>query len=88
MTDRNNQNFKRLVFALSLTKADIHDILGGQVSKSKIDTWLRNASARKNATGTSQAETVSRYRPMSDDHFDQFCEGLVSWLRQYREDRE
>lgn len=78
---RNNQNLKRLCAALSLRRDDVAEIMSGHASKSQVDGWLRNKSARKNATGNSQAETVSRFRPMSDEHFDQFCICLADWLK-------
>lgn len=78
---RNNNNFKRLCVALNLSRGDVAEILNGQVSKSLIDGWMRSSGARKNATGNSNAVTVSRYRIMSDDHFDLFCENLDEWLR-------
>lgn len=82
---RNNQNFKRLCAALKLTRNDVAEILQGAVSKSQIDGWMRGESSRKNATGSSRADTVARFRPMSDEHFDQFCAALVDWLKPVNE---
>lgn len=77
---RNNANFKRLCVALNLRRGDVVEILNDQVSKSQIDGWMRGSDARKNATGNSSAVTVSRYRIMSDEHFDLFCANLADWL--------
>lgn len=82
---RNNQNFKRLCAALKLRRNDVAEILNGVVSKSQIDGWMRSEDARKNATGSSQAESVPRYRLMSDEHFDLFCAGLREWLQRQDE---
>jgi uncharacterized protein YehS (DUF1456 family) len=82
---RNNMNFKRICAALGLRRNDVHEILNGSVSKSQVDGWMRNEDSRKSASGNSNAETVSRYRPMSDDNFDAFCEGLIDWYKKYEE---
>lgn len=79
---RNNVNFKCICAALKLRRGDVAEILKGAVSKSQIDGWMRSQDSRKSATGNSEAETVARYRPMSNEHFDLFCEGLVYWVRQ------
>lgn len=79
--NRNNQNFKRLCLALKLDKHDVFHIMNGQVSKSQIDGWRRAESAMKLGSGNSPATTLSRFRPMSDEQFDQFCEGLVDWMK-------
>ncbi|PHM23006.1 DUF1456 family protein [Xenorhabdus ehlersii] len=86
MSIRNNKNFKRIRLALELTKHDIFDILGEKYSKSQIDGWSRGANARKLASGNSPAETVSRFRAMTDQQFDDFCEGLVDWMKSTDED--
>lgn len=78
---RNNRNFKVLCAALQLSRADVATIMGGTVSNSQIDGWKRGEGARKNATGNSQADTVPRFRAMTDEQFDQFCTGLLDWLR-------
>lgn len=78
---RNNQNFKRLCVALSLDKHDVFNIMRGQVSKSQIDAWRRSEGAIKSGSGNSPALQLSRFRPMSDQQFDQFCDGLVDWMK-------
>ncbi len=77
---RNNENYKRLLRALHLSKNDVHEIMAGEVSKSQIDGWSRNEGAVKHGTGTSQADTVRRFRPMSDEHFDLFCTRIIQWV--------
>ncbi|MDC9591451.1 hypothetical protein PSI23_19730 [Xenorhabdus sp. XENO-10] len=81
MSMRNNQNFKRICLALELTKHDVFDILDGKCSKSQIDGWGRASNARKQASGNSTAETVPRFRAMTDQQFDEFCDGLVGWMK-------
>jgi uncharacterized protein YehS (DUF1456 family) len=84
---RNNENFKRLCAALNLRRRDVAEILNDKVSKSQIDGWMRSSDARKNATGNSNAVTVSRYRVMSDEHFDLFCSNLADWLQSRSQDK-
>ena len=80
--NRNNQNYKRIRAALQLSKHDVYEIFGGLVSKSIIDAWSRSELARKNATGNSSSTTVARFRAMSDQQFDDFCTGLLSWCKE------
>lgn len=75
--NRNNDNFKRLRAALELSKQDLYTIFKGRYSKSQIDSWSRSENALKNASGNSRASVVPRFRPMSDEAFDLFCEGLL-----------
>ena len=74
---RNNRNLKRLCAALGLGRRDVAEITG--VSGSRADGWLRAPVATKNATGTSRADTVRRFRQMTDAEFDEFCDGLADW---------
>ncbi|KMJ46703.1 hypothetical protein AB204_02485 [Xenorhabdus khoisanae] len=81
MSVRNNQNLRRICLALRLNRNEIFDILQGKYSKSQIDGWGRAVDARKQASGNSTAETVPRFRPMSDQQFDEFCDGLIGWMK-------
>lgn len=83
---RNNRNFKVLCAALQLSKSDVFEIMGRTVSKSQIDGWRRGEEARKRASGNSEADTVTRFKAMSNEDFDRFCTGLLDWFRPKEED--
>ncbi|MEQ1966700.1 DUF1456 family protein [Xenorhabdus nematophila] len=77
----NNDNFKRICIALDLRRNDVFDILQEKYSKSQIDGWMRSVNAKKSGTGSSRSEVLSRFREMSDQQFDEFCNGLVDWMK-------
>lgn len=79
--NRNNDNYKRLCFVLDIDKEDVFEIMGSKISKSQIDGWGRSEQSVKSGSGNSRASTVSRFRKMSDEHFDDFCESLVHWVK-------
>ncbi|MCP9270158.1 DUF1456 family protein [Xenorhabdus sp. XENO-1] len=81
MSTRNNDNYKRIRRALDLTNNDVFEILQEKYSKSQIDGWSRSVDAVKSGTGNSRANTISRFRPMSDGQFDDFCSGLIDWMK-------
>ena len=78
---KNNEKFKCISMSLRLSKSDIYHILKGEYSKSQIDGWSRNPDSRKNATGNSNAKTLSRYREMSDNEFTDFCTHLSNCIK-------
>ena len=76
---------KLLAAALELKRSDIAEIiaLGGiNVSKSRVDSWLRGQNATKNASGNSElrGERINRTGVISSDEFHAFCVGLKPWL--------
>lgn len=76
---------KLLAAALELKRGDIAEIiaLGGvNVSKSRVDSWLRSQGAMKNATGNSELRgaRINRYGEINGDEFHAFCVGLKPWL--------
>nr|WP_160623800.1 DUF1456 family protein [Mixta intestinalis] len=79
-----NEHLKLLASAMNLTRRDIAEIveLGGvSVSKSRADMWMRNpASTKINVRGTRS----SLYREMTEEEFTAFCAGLKPWLNELR----
>lgn len=78
-------NLKLLAAALDLKRGDIAAIicLGGvQVSKSRVDSWLRGKNATKIATGNSElaGARINRTGTIKPDEFRAFCVGLKAWL--------
>lgn len=78
-------NFKLLKSALSLSSADVVEIvgLGGLVvSKTRADLWSRGTGAKKNASGNSdmRGSRISRSAEIKEDEFHAFCIGLKPWL--------
>lgn len=78
-------NFKLLKSALSLSNADVVEImsLGGMVvSKTRADLWSRSSGAKKNASGNSDmhGSRISRSAEISEGEFRAFCIGLKPWL--------
>lgn len=78
-------NFKLLSSALKLSRSDVAEILelgGITISKSRADLWLRSAGATKNASGNSErvGDRIKRTADISDDEFRAFCRGLRPWL--------
>lgn len=81
-----NEKFKNFVSEHKLEKKHIADLMG--VSKSKVDGWLRNESALKNATGNSfkwhdddirlARKKQRRFRSMSKEDFEMFKEKVLN----------
>ena len=88
-TDRNNQNFKRIVVALELSDRDVVEIMaaaGEEVSRSKANAWGRGKHAtREHTDGRDGAVfTDKRYRQMTNYEFDMFCKGLPEYYKSIR----
>ncbi|ECB6312643.1 DUF1456 family protein [Salmonella enterica subsp. enterica serovar Benue] len=84
MSEQTTQ-IKLLAVALGLNRANIAEIieLGGiTVSKSRVDSWLRSKTATKNATGNStlSGKRIKRTGTINPDEFHAFCVGLKPWL--------
>lgn len=78
-------NLKLICSALNLNRADISEIVaagGVHISKSRADSWMRSASATKNATGNSDLSgtRINRTSTINPDEFHAFCVGLKPWL--------
>lgn len=67
MDTRNNRNLKKIYVALRMKTADIHECVGvDRYAMSRVNGWMRGEHDR-------------RFRRMSDDEFDVFCNGLPDW---------
>lgn len=80
-----NIYLKLLAHSLELNRSDITQIigLGGmQVSRNRVDGWLRSQNSTKNLTGNSDQAgmRISRSKPINADEFQAFCVGLKPWL--------
>lgn len=78
-------NLKLIAAALELNRKNIAEIvtLGGiETSASRADSWLRSATATKNATGnsTSAGALTNRTSTITETEFTAFCVGLKPWL--------